>query len=74
MHLFADPQSADSGMVRALVLIKTADPAFALIIGAMPAEDGMDLMDEVQSELPVLLLSGFTIKPKEITDGEGVCP
>ena len=61
-------------MLPALFLIKAADPAFALITGAMPAECGMDLMDEVQSELPVLILSGFAIKRKEITDGEGICP
>jgi hypothetical protein len=61
-------------MLCALFFVKAAEPAFSLVIGAMPAEGEMNLMDKVQSELSVLLLFGFAIEPKEIADGEGICP
>lgn len=70
----ADAQPAARRMKRALVIIESTQPAATRVIGPVPPEHRVHLIDEVERELAVMRVAGAPGEREEIADGEGVRP
>ena len=62
------------GMLLTLPFRATPDPASARVVGTMPPQDVMNLVDEAQRQVEVASLSALAIEPEEVADREGVRP
>ncbi len=74
VHLFPDPQAPLRGVHCALLLIQAADPAGSGVVFTVPAEYGMNLIDEVHCEMRIFLLACVTRKSQEVAHGKRVSP
>jgi hypothetical protein len=59
VQFLADPQPADRRVPPSLLLVEAADPAGARVVVAVPAEDGVYLVDQAQGEVPEF----FIVRP-----------
>src|SRR5208282_2145197 len=64
-ELLADAKAATRGMGLALSLAEAADPAGARVIGAMPAEGMVHLVDQPKRKAEVAIVAGGTGDPDE---------
>ena len=70
----ADAQPARGGMRLPRLLVEPADPAGAPIVGAMPAEHVVHLIDQREREIDVARVSGRATESQPRAYGERIRP
>jgi hypothetical protein len=58
----------------ALRLTEAADPSLPRVVGSVPPQDMVHLIDEAQGEFAIGLVAGPPIELQKVADGEGVGP
>jgi hypothetical protein len=57
-----------------LLFIEAADPAGPRVVFAVSAECVVNLINELEHQIQVCFFACLMIKPKKVTDREGICP
>jgi hypothetical protein len=70
----ANPQPSLGGVHFPLFFGEAADPAVSPVIAAVPADRGMNLIDELQRKKSVLFFLGLMIELKKVANGKSVSP
>src|SRR4029453_12765190 len=65
---------AARGVDLAQLVGEPADPSGAPVIVAMPAEDAVHLLDQLERQLRVVRVARGLRETEEVADGEGICP
>jgi hypothetical protein len=56
------------------LFIKTANPAGSGVVGPVPSEHAVHLIDELQHQTLEIVSSGLLIKPEKVADRKSVGP
>jgi hypothetical protein len=69
-----DAQSAARRVIFGVPPVEAAQPTMAVVVGAMPSQDVMHLIDEPQRQFPVSGLTGDASETEKVADGESIGP